>query len=64
MSFVKGDVVYIKSGGPAMTIRTITYSLITVDWFVEHYKHSATFEQEQLTKDNPGNKTYPVIQGK
>jgi uncharacterized protein YodC (DUF2158 family) len=67
MNFTKGDVVYLKSGSPAMTVRgNAWYEDGSLDcyWFlcgeVRHYG----FASEQLTKEKPVKKNeYEVIQG-
>lgn len=51
-----GDVVYLESGGPAMTVGKITTNgnLVSTAWFDENYiLHEATFVVESLTFDDP-----------
>ena len=67
MNFVKGDVVYLKSGGPAMTVRAEGYGIeeVVCDWFREHEFLHGNFQDAQLTKENPVSKPkHEVIQGK
>ncbi|TCB48389.1 DUF2158 domain-containing protein [Acinetobacter terrestris] len=52
-----GDVVYLKSGGPAMTVNAITPSMIAKAvvcvWFVGNENKSATYSPDALTKEAP-----------
>ena len=52
-----GDVVYLKSGSPAMTVQAVddTPGEIEVVWFDKNQKHTATFKRTLLTLDNPSN---------
>lgn len=56
-AFEAGDVVWLKSGGPAMTIRWIEeeYGTVTAfcDWFVGTTEKSGKYDPVQLTKTKP-----------
>lgn len=59
-----GDVVYLKSGGPAMTVNAVApvmgkKALVCV-WFVVNENKSATFLPEALTIENPNPSKKPV----
>lgn len=65
MNIVKGDVVYLKSGSPAMTVRSISVNgEVQTNWFVEHHNMFAIFGIEQLTEEHPYKVSCEVIQGK
>jgi len=54
----EGDVVYLKSGGPAMSVRRISGSgqdvkSITCDWCVAGEMKYFGFNPAQLTKEDP-----------
>lgn len=57
MSFKTGDVVYLKSGSPAMTVRETGnvdgQSLVACTWFEGVKKYEGEFQEEQLTKQDP-----------
>lgn len=55
MNFQIGDVVYLKSGGPAMTVNQIYQKMGTTHcvWFVQNEQKEFIFNQDTLTKDNP-----------
>lgn len=59
-----GDVVYLKSGGPAMTVNAITPSMIAKAvvcvWFVGNENKSATYSPDALTKENPSPSKKPA----
>jgi uncharacterized protein YodC (DUF2158 family) len=61
MSFKIGDVVYLKSGSPAMTVRETGnvdgQSLVACTWFEGNKKFEGEYQEEQLTKQDP--KTFP-----
>jgi uncharacterized protein YodC (DUF2158 family) len=57
-TFEDGAVVYLKSGGPALTVRStqaVNKSLtkVDVDWFVENERCTADFFAHQLTDRKP-----------
>lgn len=57
MSFQAGDIVYLKSGGPAMTIRWINQDECVCDWFINNQDlKSDRFLGTSLTKENPNKK--------
>jgi len=50
--FKEGDVVFLKSGGPAMTITELSDDRESFcEWFDKH--HSKSFINTALIKDNP-----------
>lgn len=58
MSFQAGDVVYLKSGGPAMTVRSVNENTCFCEWFVNNQDlKSDKFMATSLTKDNPSKKS-------
>lgn len=57
--FKEGDVVYLKSGGPAMTVTELSDDdqHSNCEWFDKHYTfQSRTFINLALTKHNPSQK--------
>lgn len=48
-----GDVVYLKSGSPKMTVRWVEKGRAAVTWFDKNDSKSDAFELEMLTKINP-----------
>lgn len=56
--FKEGDVVYLKSGGPAMTITGVSDNQNSnCEWFDKHHTfQSRTFINLALTKNNPTQK--------
>lgn len=63
MSDIKaGDVVYLKSGGPAMTIngKSKMGTEWSCAWFVDNNIKSADFRPDALTKENPTPRAKPV----
>lgn len=63
MSDIKvGDIVYLKSGGPAMTIngKSKTGTEWSCAWFVDNNIKSADFRSDALTKDNPSPSKKPA----
>lgn len=51
-----GDVIYLASGGPGMTVEKITASgdFVSTQWFdADDTLHTATFVPDVLTPDNP-----------
>lgn len=62
--FKVGDVVYLKSGGPAMTVNAIAPSMIAKAlacvWFVGNENKSATYSPDALTKENPNPSKKPA----
>lgn len=54
MGLAIGSVVYLKSGGPALTIaETTTDSIIAVDWFAGEELRREAFHVDELTIANP-----------
>ena len=52
--FNKGDVVFLKSGGPAMTITDSESETSFCEWFDKHHAfHSKSFINIALTRDDP-----------
>jgi len=53
--FKEGDVVFLKSGGPAMTITELSDDRESFcEWFDKHHAfHSKSFINTALIKDNP-----------
>ncbi|WP_313390409.1 DUF2158 domain-containing protein, partial [Acinetobacter sp.] len=53
--FQEGDVVYLKSGGPAMTITELTEEDESFcEWFDKNQElQNGSFKNTTLTKDNP-----------
>lgn len=52
--FLPGDVVYLKSGGPAMTVnRIIDATGVECIWFVGNTQNERIFNPETLTSNNP-----------
>lgn len=60
-----GDVVYLKSGGPAMTIngKASMGAEWSCAWFVDSENKEATFKPESLTKENPKQRKKPIVVG-
>lgn len=60
--FQEGDVVYLKSGGPAMTITELTEEDESFcEWFDKNLElQSGSFKNTTLTKDNPNPRAKPV----
>lgn len=60
-NFEIGDVVYLKSGGPAMTVSETGnvdgQNLVVCTWFDGTKNHEGEFKEEQLTKQDT--KTIP-----
>ena len=49
-----GDIVFLESGGPPMTVTNICNNTITTAWFDEEYTlHTAVIVAEALTFDDP-----------
>lgn len=53
---VVGDVVWLKSGGPRMTVGHIELGGATCTWFDDMQQRNANFFLVQLTKKNPNPK--------
>lgn len=53
ITVVTGDVVYLKSGGPAMTVMSISGTIVKVGWIYEGDLRTETFQIDMLTKTNP-----------
>jgi uncharacterized protein YodC (DUF2158 family) len=57
MNFKIGDLVYLKSGSPAMTVKKTDnvngQSLVTCTWFEGNKKFEEEFQEELLTKQDP-----------
>jgi uncharacterized protein YodC (DUF2158 family) len=51
--FKKGDVVWLKSGSPAMTVDSIYQGDVFCDYFDGAKKCSVHFKPEQLTDKDP-----------
>ena len=52
--FKEGDVVFLKSGGPAMTITDLNNDTSFCEWFDKHHAfHSKSFINIALTKEDP-----------
>lgn len=62
MRFVVGDVVFLKSGGPAMTVAEIdaTTTKVTCLWFADGETCSSMFIDETLTTDKPDTRPAPT----
>lgn len=60
--FQEGDVVYLKSGGPAMTITELTEEDESFcEWFDKNQElQSGSFKNTTLTKDNLNPRAKPV----
>lgn len=57
MSFQAGDIVYLKSGGPAMTVRWVNEGACLCEWFVNNQDLKGDkFLVTSLTKENPSKK--------
>lgn len=57
MSFQAGDVVYLKSGGPAMTVRWVNENTYLCEWFVDNQDlKGEKFLGTSLTNDSPSKK--------
>ncbi|WP_333666239.1 MULTISPECIES: YodC family protein [Acinetobacter] len=56
-----GDVVYLKSGGPAMTIngKASMGAEWACAWFLDGMNKTADFKPEALTKENPSPRNKP-----
>lgn len=56
--FKEGDVVFLKSGGPAMTVTEIKDDQISLcEWFDKHHAfHSKSFANISLVKEDPASK--------
>jgi uncharacterized protein YodC (DUF2158 family) len=61
MEFAAGDVVYLKSGGPAMTVTEVIAPLhhqpemaYRVSWFAGRRNETGVFPGSALTKAPPG----------
>ena len=52
-TFNVGDTVQLKSGGPYMTIETITGDEVTCVWFEKTKRNSASFTSATLVKSSP-----------
>ena len=49
-----GDIVFLESGGPAMTVTNICNNAITTAWFDGEYNlHTAVVVAEALTFEDP-----------
>lgn len=61
--FQEGDVVYLKSGGPAMTITELTEEDESFcEWFDKNQElQNGSFKNTTLTKDNPSPRAKPPI---
>tara|TARA_Y100000590_G_scaffold326365_1_gene370416 strand:- start:398 stop:598 length:201 start_codon:yes stop_codon:yes gene_type:complete len=62
--FKDGDVVYLKSGSPAMTIAYYdeTVQMYHCKWFVSSELKYYDFREHELTKDNP-NDSMQIVMG-
>ena len=52
-SFVPGDVVQLKSGGPLMTVESLEGEAARCEWFADHSVKIYTFSFHMLKKANP-----------
>lgn len=61
--FKAGDIVYLKSGGPAMTVSWVDTQngRVTCQWFAEHNRNEEIFYPETLTKENPSSLPPPSL---
>lgn len=51
----KGVIVRLKSGGPLMTVRSVSGSLAYCEWFTEEHRRLGTFEISTLQEvQQPG----------
>lgn len=51
--FEPGDVIYLKSGGPSMTVEAIKESMVHVQWFVGDNIGAAWLDAVTVTKTKP-----------
>lgn len=61
-NFNVGDVVYLKSGGPAMTVHRLIDDRENVEckWFQDDELEVSIFTQGSLTKENPKPRQKPM----
>ncbi|OGU67259.1 MAG: hypothetical protein A2499_15900 [Stygiobacter sp. RIFOXYC12_FULL_38_8] len=52
-NFKIGDVVYLKSGSPAMTVTSLSEDHCHVAWHDQGKEHTGYYPLEALTKENP-----------
>lgn len=60
--FKEGDVVFLKSGGPAMTITDLRDNQVSFcEWFDKHYAfHSRSFTNAALSKEDFHKSAKPI----
>jgi uncharacterized protein YodC (DUF2158 family) len=49
----QGDIVWLKSGGPAMTVNGYSGDHNSCSWFINNIAHSELFIDAALTKTEP-----------
>lgn len=61
-TFQSGDVVYLKSGSPSLTVSNQqSDDIILVTWFVDGEVKTTQLHPGQLTKENPNPKQAPAV---
>ena len=56
-----GDVVRLKSGGPAMTVTAIDEQKAFCEWFESTEQHQGTFVLAALEPSNPSDRPKPTV---
>jgi uncharacterized protein YodC (DUF2158 family) len=62
-TFKVGDTVWLKIGGPKMSIRSIDKFKIMCDWFEGKELQTAPFQPDQLTKQGPDTTQTQIMRG-